>query len=123
MSFSTDLRNGAAQIARDVLAVIGETWTYSNRGAAGISVYVEPGADSRDLARKMGLDDEQTARRLFIPYHTAVTFPPSNGIAIDDTLTQPTTNYIYFIKRWESDPTGAGFVVDTVREQVRRIGS
>lgn len=119
MSARTEIRDAHAALAKNVLAQFGDTATYSNRGVAGVTVYCDPGEESKDLAEELGCDVEETARRFFIPRQTS--FPPSAGIATSDTLVYPTSGgYTYFIKRWQADSLGAGYFVDAVREQPRR---
>lgn len=122
MSFRDDLQTGTAQISLDIIKAVGSMATYSNRGGAGVTVYVHPEAEEQDLDSTLpGIISNKTKRTFLIPKQ--ISFPPSNGIDIDDKIIFPTSaTFDYQVETWEDISGGIGslFQVNCSRTQARR---
>lgn len=121
MSFRSDLQSAAAMAALDVCRALGETISYSNRGATAVTLYAAPDEEVKETAEVLGAMAEESTRSFFIPLQTS--FPPDNGISINDEISYPTdATYTYRITSFKADATGAGYDVKTVRSQITKLG-
>lgn len=120
MSFRADLQTATAALVADVHGTLGESVTYSNRGATGVTLTAWPGTESQDLAQELGCDVNATARRFEIGKQT--NFPPSAGVSVSDEVTF--SSVVYRVVKWAdiSGGMGALFQLDCVRYQARRAG-
>jgi hypothetical protein len=120
LTFRTDLLDNAAALALQVCQQFGAQAYYGNKAVANVTIWLAPDTVTRDSGEAVGAEADLTTQRFFIPKQTS--FPPADGIQINDTITYPTTAaYKYIITRWEGDGVGAGFTVDTVRTKPTRL--
>ena len=123
MSFYTDIRDAAGQAAYEILQELGESVTYSNRGATALNLQAAVGDLAKSLAEQIGVETETT----LTPFCIARTldangtqiFPPTNSVAIDDEIIWNSISYA--VESHVSDATGAAFVLQCRRNQARRI--
>lgn len=117
MSFSTDLRDACADAAKQILTTLGETVTYSHRGAATVSVKCAVGDLAKSIAVEMGIDVENTEAVFTIPKQTS--FPPTNGISVGDEIVF--NSITYDVVDFKNDSPGAIFSLQCERKQARTV--
>ena len=117
MSFSTDLRDACATAAYQILTVLGESVTYSHRGAATINLKAAVGDLAKEMAGDLGMDVEDTEAVFTIPKQTS--FPPTNGISIGDEIVW--NSITWDVEDFKSDSPGAIFGLKCSRKQAVRV--
>jgi hypothetical protein len=117
MSVQTDIRDAAAKAAYDIHTVLGETFSYSNRGAADVTLYGffnEPTTTNENV-----LETETALTEIRLDVARQTNFPPTNGIACDDQITRGTVKY--YVTAFESDPLGAMWTLTLERRKAETL--
>jgi len=120
MSVRDEFQSVAANAAKEILELLGDTVSYTNRNASAVTLSAHPGAESTDLSFEMGHDAETIARPFLIPKQT--NFPPANGVNIGDGITFDNKTYRVELWRDISGGYGALFRLECVRTRTATIG-
>lgn len=122
MSLRNCISDMASKIGTCVLEAMGETASYSNRGAAGVSIY---GSSSRRTVQRGvegNADLELITMEFMVPKQT--NFPPDNDdeggdISIDDTITL--NGVVFYIQSFTQDSAKATYTLNLENEEARRL--
>lgn len=124
MSARDDFQDMATNIANELLAtaVFGVAFILKPRGGSNVNLIGDVEEERKEAIDVGGSYAERTVRRFYAPVQTS--FPPTDGISIDDEIYYPTTesDYCYRVTAAEDAGLGHGYWIETERVQQRRVG-